>query len=126
MSDTYEMLEARALLAEGKYEEALAELDAPYVSQRNAEWYFLRAEIEEKLERYYDCLKSLEYAVELDPKNKAYKQRLKEYRKKLKNAVKSSDKEENWKSKCSDNCCECWGELCCAGTCECICDGMSG
>ena len=125
MEDTYEMLEARRLLAEGKYEEALAELDKPYLSQRNAEWYFLRAEIENKLERYYDSLKSLERAIELDPKNKAYKQRQKQYRKELKNAVGSAEKAKS-DSKCRDNCGECCGELCCAGLCECICDGMGG
>lgn len=124
MQDIYELLEARQRFAAEQYEEALAELNMIPESVRDAEWYAFRFEIEDKLERYYDALHSLKIATELDPKNKVYKERLKAYRKALKSAVDSSDSKE--KSKCSDNCCECWGEFCCAGTCECICDGMSG
>ncbi|MBQ7355503.1 MAG: hypothetical protein IJW62_08300 [Clostridia bacterium] len=133
MPDIYEMLEARSLFATGQYEDALAQLDKIPESERDGEWYVFRAEIEDKLERYYDALYSLRRAIELEPKNKAYKERLKEYRKKLKEqgvpsasgkTVKSGCLPSCCGNKCCTNefCCECGGECCCECCCE-ICDG---
>lgn len=127
MPDTYEMLEARSLLAEGKYAEAIAELDKTPEEERNAEWHALRAEAEEKLEHYYDAVNSLKKAAELDPENAVYKERLKEYKRLQK---KGSGKTSRGclpsccGSKCctSDDGCECCGEICCGGICECLCE----
>ncbi|MBQ8287571.1 MAG: hypothetical protein IJX76_02225 [Clostridia bacterium] len=131
MPDTYEMYEARTLFAAGQYEDALAELNEIPESARDAVWYAFRSEIEDKLERYYDALHSLRIAIELAPKNKVYKERLKEYRKKLK--MQSADSSENkhcTKARCGElmkeGCGECCAELCCAGTCECLCEGLGG
>ncbi len=133
MHDTYEMLEARDRFAAGQYEDALAELNKISEAERDGEWYVFRSVIEDKLERYYDALYSLRRAIELEPKNKAYKERLKTYRKKLKEQGVPSASGKKVKSgclpaccgnKCCTNefCCECGVECCCECCCE-ICDG---
>lgn len=148
MEYTYELLEARDRYAIGQYEEALTVLEKIPDSERDAAWYAFRAEIEDKLERYYDALHSLRIAIELDPKNKVYKERLKDYRKKLKKqgvpvAAKGGEKAglawaavpasvcDSFRNKdisgCCEACCEGCGDACCQGCCESIgeagCDG---
>ncbi len=126
--DTYEMIEARSLLAEGQYTEALLELDKTPVAERSAEWHFLRSQIEEQACRYYEALQSRKRAVELDPSNQAYKAALKDMQKTFgQNA--SGKSEEEKKGKCGrPGCCssetgwECCGELCCGACCEGICE----
>ncbi|MBQ7827931.1 MAG: hypothetical protein IJX47_06440 [Clostridia bacterium] len=135
MPDTYELLEARHRFAAGQYEDALAELDKIPEAERDGDWYVFRSEIEDKLERYYDALHSLRIAIELAPKNKVYKARLKEYRKKLKAQGVPSASGKKVKSGClpsccgnecctNEFCCECGGECCCSGTCECLCESI--
>jgi hypothetical protein len=148
MEYTYELLEARDRFAIGQYEEALAVLEKIPDSERNAEWYAFRAEIEDKLERYYDALHSLRIAIELDPKNKVYKEQLKDYRKKLKKQgvpveAKGAEKMtlgmaagfasvcDSFRNKdcsgcceaCGEGCCEACGEVCCEALGEAGCDG---
>ena len=148
MEYSYELLEARGYYAAGQYEDALTQLRKIPDSERNAEWYSFRAEIEDKLERYYDALHSLKLAIELDPKNKVYKEKLKDYRKKLKKqgvpiAAEGGEKVglalaaipasacNSFRNKdfsgCCEVCCEGCGEGCCQGCCEAIgeagCDG---
>ncbi len=148
MEYTYEMLEARSCYAAGQYEDALTQLRKIPDSERDASWYAFRAEIEDQLERYYDALHSLRLAIELEPKNKVYKERLKDYRKKLKKqgvpieakggekvalgmAVGFGSACDSFRSKdfsgCCEACCEGCGDACCQGCCESIgeagCDG---
>ncbi len=126
MEYPYELLKARDFFAEGKYEHALEELNWIPESERNAPWYAFRAEIEDKLERYYDALRSLQLATELEPKNKVYKERLKEYRQKLKDLTDPPKEKADRKRTILSICGELGAELCCAGTCECLCEGLSG
>ena len=144
MEYTYELLEARDCYAAGQYEDALTQLRKIPDSERDASWYAFRAEIEDRLERYYDALHSLRIAIELDPKNKVYKEQLKDYRKKLKKQgvpveAKGTEKMtlgmaggfatvcDSFKQKdfsgCCEAGCECCGEGCLEGICESACDG---
>lgn len=145
MLDTYEMLEARQLMAAEQYPQALAELDKTPAEERDAEWYFLRSQIEEKSACYYNSVTSLKKAVELDPENQAYKTALKAMQKSLKKdtasksgkvagmaagvgSVCDSFKNRDFKGcgeicceGCGEGCCECIGEAACDG-CDCDCD----
>lgn len=139
MPDTYEMLEARQLMAAEQYPEALAELDKTPAGERGADWYFLRSQIEEKSACYYNSVTSLKKAVELDPGNKEYKAALKAMQKTLrKDTAAKSEKVagmaagvgsacDSFRNKDFSGCCEGCGEGCCEGCCECIgesaCDG---
>ena len=142
MEYTYELLEARDRYAIGQYEEALDVLKKIPDSERNAAWYAFRAEIEDHLERYYDALHSLRVAIELEPKNKAYKEQLKNYRKKLKKQgvpveAKGAEKMtvgmaagfasvcDSFKRKDCSGCGDACGEICCEGCCEGCCQGVA-
>lgn len=136
MTDTYEMLEARQLMAAEQYTEALAELDKTPAEERTAPWYYLRSQIEEKQACYYNSVTSLKMAVKLSPENKEYQDALKSMQKKLrKDTASQSDKSVGMaagfgsvcdcfrKENCWECCCEGCGEGCCEGIAEAGCDG---
>lgn len=138
MTDTYEMLEARQLMAAEQYTEALAMLEKTPAEERIAAWYYLRSQIEEKTACYYNSVTSLKKAIELDPENKEYKTALKAMEKALKkdNAEKgkmagmtmaSASVCDSIKNKdcsgCGEACVECFTEGCCDCIGEAACDG---
>lgn len=143
MPDTYEMLEARGLMAAEQYPQALAELDKTPAEERTAAWYYLRSQIEEKSACYYNSVTSLKKAVELAPENKEYKAALKAMQKTLRKDTASKSGKvagiaagfgsvcDSFKNKDCSGCAEACGECCCEGCgegcCECIgeaaCDG---
>ena len=138
MKYTYELLEARSCYADGLYEDALQTLEKIPDSERSAEWYAFCAEIEDKLERYYDALHSLQIAIEMEPDNPIYKKQRKNYRKTLKSKGVVLPKDQKAKVQgilpawcgskcCTDECvCECCAEVCVTGACECCCESLGG
>lgn len=144
MAETFETIEARSLLTEGQYTEALRELEKIPPAERDGEWYFLRSRVEEGMECYYNSVISLKKAVELSPESKEYKKALKEMQKKSKEASRTkggiaagmlggagsvcdSFRDRDYKGCaegcgecCFEGCCECLGEAACDG-CDCDC-----
>ncbi len=128
MNDTYEMIEARRLLAEGQYGAAKEELAQTPEVERSAEWYYLLSQIEDKMELHYNALLNLKQAVQMDPQNKTYKAALKAKQKALRREAKG-EKKRTGRGGChlpgccsSENCWDCCGDICGEVACECCCD----
>ena len=134
MTDTYEMLEARQLMAAEQYTEALSVLDKTPAEERTAPWYYLRSQIEEKQACYYNSVTSLKMAVKFSPENKEYQDALKAMQKRLRKdtakhpqtaagmAVGAGSVCNCFRKENSRQCCEACGEGCCESICEAGCD----
>ncbi len=68
------LYEARRLISLGNYSNAELILDSMSQSDRNAEWFFLKACILMKRGSYFDARRHLDEACRLDPSNAEYAQ----------------------------------------------------
>ena len=62
------------MINEGRYSEAELNLDAVNVSNRNAEWHYLKAVILLRRGWIYDALNHVDTACSMDPSNEEYRQ----------------------------------------------------
>lgn len=109
-------LRVQELLYEDKTGDARELLES--VEDKDAEWHYLSSRIYLAEKWTNESRKELETAIELDPKNKKYKQELaelKQYTKELKKPDKKS------KKNMGDS-----GEYFCSGCAECCCEGICG
>ncbi|MBE6544091.1 MAG: J domain-containing protein [Ruminococcaceae bacterium] len=107
----------RVLINQGRFSEAGTYLDYVPVSERNAEWNFLKGCILAKRGYYYDAQKYYETACYLDPENAEYSDALNKF--KNINASRNSTYQTSSASSC-DTCSICQGLICADCCCECM------
>lgn len=107
----------RILINQGRFSEAGTYLDYVPLSDRNAEWNFLKGCILAKRGYYYDAQKYYETACYLDPENAEYSDALN----KFKNINDSRNRTYSTTSSGScDTCSVCQGLICADCCCECM------
>ena len=107
----------RVLINQGRFSEAGTYLDYVPVSERNAEWNFLKGCILAKRGYYYDAQKYYETACYLDPDNPEYSEALN----KFKNIQSSRNQSYHHESSSTcDTCSICQGLICADCCCECM------
>ncbi len=107
----------RILINQGRFSEAGTYLDYVPVSERNAEWNFLKGCVLVKRGYYYDAQKYYETACYLDPENPEYSEALNKF-KNIQNS-RAHTYTTDTSSGC-DTCSICQGLICADCCCECM------
>lgn len=116
-SGSVSFAQIRILINQGRFSEAGTYLDYVPLSERNAEWNFLKGCILAKRGYYYDAQKYYETACYLDPENAEYNDALNKFRNI--NATRNRTYSTNTQSSC-DTCSICQGLICADCCCECM------
>ena len=116
-SEGISFTQIRILINQGRFSEAGTYLEYVPVSERNAEWNFLKGCILAKRGYYYDAQKYYETACYLDPENAEYNDALNKF--KNINSSRNRAYASSSSSSC-DTCSVCQGLICADCCCECI------
>ncbi|MCR4563739.1 MAG: DnaJ domain-containing protein [Clostridiales bacterium] len=114
--------DVRSLINRNKLEEAETILDGIYVTQRDAEWYYLKGQIHHRRGWFDEARKAYSKACELDPSNQEYSAALNS----LNNAATGGYRTSRGNSSsgcCSCDACDICSSLLCA---DCCCECMGG
>jgi tetratricopeptide (TPR) repeat protein len=107
----------RILINQGRFSEASTYLDYVPLSERSAEWNFLKGCVLAKRGYYYDAQKYYETACYLDPENPEYSEALNKF--KNINSARNQTYQRSTSSSC-DTCTICQGLICADCCCECM------
>ena len=119
-SGTTSFYDVRRLISEGRYSEAEIIIDSTPVSDRGAEWNYLKGCLLTKRGYYYDAMRYIEIACYIDPSNAEYKEALNRMRSRS-SAYGSGyrDRTAGREGDC-DLCGACSTLICCDTCCECF------
>lgn len=109
----------RVLINQGRFSEAGTYLDYVPVSERNAEWNFLKGCILAKRGYYYDAQKYYETACYLDPENAEYNDALNKF-KNINSSRNQTYRDATVSTSACDTCTICQGLICADCCCECM------
>ena len=109
----------RVLINQGRFSEAGTYLDYVPLSERNAEWNFLKGCILAKRGYYYDAQKYYETACYLDPENSEYSDALNKF-KNINSSRNQTYREAGTSTSGCDTCAICQGLICADCCCECM------
>ena len=114
--------DVRSLINRNKLEEAETILDGIYMTQRDAEWYYLKGQIHHRRGWFDEARKAYMKACELDPSNKEYSDALNSLNKAASGGYRTSN------SNSSGDCCSCGPcDICSSLMCaDCCCECMGG
>jgi len=114
--------DVRSLINRNKLEEAETILDGVYITQRDAEWYFLKGQIHHRRGWFDEARKAYTKAVESDPSNQEYSSALNSLNSAATGGYKTSG------NNSSGDCCGCSScDICSSLLCaDCCCECMGG
>lgn len=113
--------DVRSLIKRNKLEEAETILDGIYMTQRNAEWYYLKGQIHHRRGWFDEAKKAYKRACELDPSNNEYSAAYNSLNNAASGGYRTSGKNSSGDCGscgpcdicssllCADCCCECMG-----------------
>ena len=114
--------DVRSLIERNKLEEAETILDGIYITQRNAEWYYLKGQIHHRRGWFDEARKAYMKACELEPSNEEYSSALNSLNKAASGGYRTSS------GSGSGDCCNCGPcDICSSLMCaDCCCECMGG